>query len=417
MKQKRWIMLLVSVILAVLSILGFVCAFYYRTKLWRVTQELHFEQSKLFEQEKHFKTMQEAAKDSFQAIASQALDKNNERFLHLAKERLEQKTIEANSQLDQKTLKFEQMVKPISDLLSKMESDFQRIERERGEQFGRLTEGLKSVSDISEQLRLETKTLTSALRRPEVRGSWGEMQLRRVVELAGMTSYCDFSEQVTGRLEDQLLKPDMVIHLPNNRQIIVDAKAVLDAYLDAIEAETEENRKVALIRHAKNLQSRVKDLAKKSYWDLFENSPDFVILFIPNEALLAAALEIDRNLIEDAMKDKIIIASPTTLVAVLKSIAYGWQQEKVHQNAQHILDTAKEFYDRLQPWLKNLDLLGGKLESAVKSYNDSMGSLESRVLPSARKIKDLGFQDRVDLPQLKGVEKTVRSTAFSESEN
>lgn len=410
-------MLLLSIVLAILSVVGLATAIYYRNKAWQIAQELRFEQTKLFEQEKHFKTMQDAAKDSFQAIASQALDKNNERFLHLAKERLEQKSLEANSHLEQKTLKFEQMVQPINDLMAKMQTDFQRIERERGEQFGRLTEGLKSVSDISEQLRVETKTLTSALRRPEVRGSWGEMQLKRVVELAGMTSYCDFSEQVTGRIDDQLLKPDMVIHLPNNRQIIVDAKAVLDAYLDAVEAETEDGRKVALLRHAKNLQSRVKDLARKSYWDLFENSPDFVILFIPNEALLAAALEVDRNLIEDAMKEKIIIASPTTLVAVLKSIAYGWQQEKVHQNAQHILDTAKEFYDRLQPWLKNLEGVGNRLEGAVKAYNDSMGSLEARVLPSARKIKDLGFQDRADLPQMKGVEKTVRSTSFSESEN
>ena len=188
-----------------------------------------------------------------------------------------------------------------------------------------MTEGLKSVSEVSERLRVETSTLTTALRRPEVRGSWGEMQLRRVVELAGMTSYCDFSEQVTSRSEDQLLKPDMVIHLPNHRQIIVDAKAVLDAYLDAIEASSDEDKKIALKRHANNVRSRVKDLAKKSYWDLFENSPDFVILFVPNEALLAAALEVDRNLIEDAMKEKIIIASPTTLVAVLKAIAYGWQ--------------------------------------------------------------------------------------------
>lgn len=403
-----------TIVLGILCALGFLIAMYYRNQAWKVAKELEIEKTKVFEQEKHFVALQEAAKNSFHAMASEALDKNTERFLHLAKEKLEQKNIESAAQLDKKAKDFEHLVHPIKDLLGKMEADFLRIERERGEQFGRLSEGLKSVSEISEQLRLETKTLTSALRRPEVRGSWGEMQLRRVVELAGMSSYCDFSEQVTGRIEDNLLKPDMVIHLPNKRQIIVDAKAVLDAYLDAIEADSDEARKIALLRHAKNLQSRVKDLSKKSYWDLFEHSPDFVILFIPNEALLAAALEVDRNLIEEAMKDRIIIASPTTLVAVLKSIAYGWQQEKIHQNAQDILATAKDFYDRLQPWLKNLEALGGKLEGAVKSYNDSMGSLESRVIPAAKRIKDLGFQDRSDLPSLTAIEKSVRSTHFTE---
>jgi DNA recombination protein RmuC len=400
-----------TLILGILAVAGFVFAFYYRNLWWKAGQQLQMEQTKVFEQQKHFQFLQDAAKNSFQSLAVEALDKNTERFLHLAKERLDKKSQESNSQLEQKTQQFEQMVHPIRELLGKMESDFLRIERERGEQFGRLTEGLKSVSEISEQLRVETKTLTSALRRPEVRGSWGEMQLRRVVELAGMTSYCDFSEQVTGRIDDQLLKPDMIIHLPNKRQIIVDAKAVLDAYLDAIEADSDEAKKIALLRHAKNLQSRVKDLAKKSYWDLFENSPDFVILFIPNEALLSAALEVDRNLIEQAMKERIIIATPTTLVAVLKSIAYGWQQEKVHQNAQDILLTAKDFYDRLQPWLKNLEALGSRLDGAVKAYNDSMGSLDSRVLPSARKIKELGFQDRQDLPELPIIERSIRVTA------
>ncbi len=262
---------------------------------------------------------------------------------------------------------------------------------------------------VSEKLKKEASTLSQALRRPEVRGSWGEIQLKRVVELAGMSAYCDFEEQVSVRDGDKnLLKPDLIVRLPNNRVVVVDSKAVLDAFLDAVETDDAEKKKEALERHAKNLRSRVSNLSLKSYWEQFENSPEFAVLFIPNEALLSAAVEIDRSIIEDALSEKIIIATPTTLVALLKAIAYGWQQNQLTENAQKMVDLTKDFYDRLTPWLRHLSKIGDALEGATKAYNDSIGSLDTKVLPSVRRLKEMGFQDKEDLPILEEVDLTLR---------
>jgi len=386
-----WIPIAILVFLLIYSTL------HYRFKYLNLQRQLDFE-----------KENQAGNKAAFEVIASEALDKNNERFMQLALERLGQKNMQANFQFEQKTKDFEQLVNPMKALIEKMQNDLHSVEKQRVEQFSHLKESILQVKDINEKLRLETTTLSNALKRPEVRGSWGEIQLKRVVELAGMSSYCDFQEQVSQKTDGVLLKPDMLVHMPNGRSIIIDAKAVMSAFLDATEAESSEARKVYLQKHAQNLRSRVRELAKKSYWQQFEKSPEFVVLFVPNEALLAAAVEVDRMLIEDALEASIIIATPTTLVSLLKAIAYGWQQEKLQDNAKQIVEAAKEFYTRLSPWMKKVEDVGVKLDGAVKSYNESIGSLESRVMPQVRRMKEMAFPDKDDLPDPKPIDKMPR---------
>ncbi len=344
---------------------------------------------------------------NFQGMASQVFQSNSDYFLKLAKEVFESNSQRASQVFEKKSENFENLVQPIHEQLERLQKDLLNVEKSRIEQFGKIQQELQSVTEASLRLREETSSLTSALRKPEVRGSWGELQLRRVVELAGMSKHCDFQEQVSVRSDQSLQKPDLIIYLPNQREIIVDAKAVLDAFLDASEAKTEAERKVALERHAKNLRSRVRELAKKSYWDQFSNSPDFVVLFVPNEALLQAAVEVDRKLLEDALEEKIILATPTTLIALLKAVAYGWQQEQVAENSKQILRSAKEFYDRLQPWLKKLSDVGLKLDAATKSYNESIGSLQSRVLPSVKRIQEMGVSES-ELSEMAQVERKTR---------
>lgn len=360
------------------------------------------------EQKLQFEQSRRELENSFQALAAQALDKNSESFLKLATERLDRKSTEHDSLLEKKSDQFKQIVEPLMTSVKKLEDDMNKVEKERTQQFGKITEQLKFVTEASDNLRKEATSLSSALRRPEVRGSWGEMQLRRVVELAGMSAYCDFDEQVSVRKEGQLQKPDMLVHLPNERVLVIDSKAVLDAFLDAVEADDPEKKKDALIRHARNLRSRVKDLSKKSYWDQFENTPDFVVLFVPNEALLAAAVEVDRDILEDALAEKIIISTPTTLVALLKAVAYGWQQDKVAENAQQVILAAKELYERMGPWMKYLSDVGIKLNASVKSYNDCIGSLDRRVIPSVKRMKELGLHEASDFVEPNEIELNSR---------
>ena len=355
--------------------------------------------------------------NSFSHLARQALEANVEQFLKLATERLDRKSLEHNSSLKEKSEEFLKMVGPIRELMDRIDQDFDKVEKARIEQFSQIQEQLRSMQTASESLRKEASSLSSALRRPEVRGSWGEIQLRRVVELAGMSAHCDFEEQVSVRKDEGLQKPDMLIHLPNRRNIVVDSKAVLDAYLDAAEASKEEERKAALDRHAKNLRSRVRELAKKSYWEQFEASPDFVVLFVPNEALLQAAVEVDRALMEDALVDRIIIATPTTLVALLKAVAYGWQQDLVAQNTQQMVRSAKELYERVGKWSKLMLDVGNRLQATTKSYNEAVGSLQSRVLPAARRMKDFGLQELGEIPEIPTVDVTCRELKDAEEAN
>lgn len=372
-------------------------------------------EKRIEEQKRFFEETQNQMQNVFRGLATQTLESHSENFLKLASERLDKKNIEAQGTFQQKVTEFQTLLSPVKDTLTKIQTDLNKVEKERSEQFGRITEQLFQVTQTSEKLKDETSQLAKALRRPEVRGSWGEIQLRRVVELAGMNAYCDFEEQVAVHAQDEqqnlkLQKPDLVVKLPNQRTVIVDAKAVLDAFLDAVEAATPELKQKALERHAKNLRSRVMDLSRKSYWEQFDHSPEFAVLFIPNEALLSAAVEIDKTIIEDALKDKIIIATPTTLVALLKAIAFGWQQNQLAEGAQQMIDKVSEFYERLAPWLKHLGKLGDALNGAVKSYNESVSSLDSRVLPAAKRIHELGFKDKAALPETLEIESNAKKS-------
>lgn len=374
-------------------------------------------EKRLAEQKTFFQDTQNQMEKIFKGLASETLESQSKNFLNLAAERLDKKTTEASGTLNEKVLEFQKLLNPMKDTLSKLQTDLSTVEKERNEQFGKIAQQLSQVTITSEKLKEEASSLSKALRRPEVRGSWGEIQLKRVVELAGMNAFCDFDEQVSVRDDEKnLLKPDLIVRLPNNRVVVVDSKAVLDAFMDAVDAPTPEDKKKALERHAKNLRTRVQDLSKKSYWEQFDHSAEFAVLFIPNEALLSAAVEIDKSIIEDALKEKIIIATPTTLVALLKAIAYGWSQNQITENAQNMINQAKEFYDRLTPWLKHLSKVGSNLEGAVKSYNDSMSSLETRVLPSVRKLKELGFQDKEELLGINSVDLSPKRVELGEKE-
>lgn len=353
----------------------------------------------------------------FQNLAGKTLHESSEAFLRLAKERLDQKSTEAKGTFDEKISQFQKLVDPIRETLRKVEEDLAKTERVRAEQFGSMTNHLIQVAQSSESVRKEAGLLTSALKRPEVRGSWGELQLRRVVELAGMSRHCDFEEQVNVQTGDGRQRPDLIVHLPNGRDIVVDSKAVLDAFLLALEAETDEKKRIYLESHARNLRTRVQDLAKKAYWEQFEKSPDFAVLFIPNEALLSAAVDVDRSLIEDALDLKIVIATPMTLVALLKAVAYGWHQDKMAQEAKTILTTSAELLSRLKKWLDHLGGVGAALEKATDSYNKAVSSLESRVMPSARRIEELTAaqfsQNEKDLlPAMTEVETKARLLAI-----
>lgn len=382
-----------------------------RLKIQEAQTETRFiaKEEQLNEQIGLLEKMEKQLKLEFQNIASGILKNNTDEFLKFASESLEKRTFEANSSFEKKSLEFKQFVEPLKQSLSKIEKSFEEVGKERVEHFTRLNEQIQNITDANEKLRKETSTLSSALRRPEVRGNWGEIQLRRVVELAGMSSYCDFDEQITVKSEDKLLRPDMLVKLPNKRDIVVDSKAVLDAYLDAIEAENEEQKAKSLERHAKNIKSRVKELSRKVYWSQFENSPEFVVLFIPNEALLQAAVEVDRKIIEEALEEKIIISTPTTFVALLKAVAYGWQQEQIALNAKQVIQQVKEFSDRFDSWLKKYSDLGTKLNQSVKTYNESVATFEGRVIPSIRKIKEIGFLEDNEIPEVKSVDLQTRS--------
>ena len=289
------------------------------------------------------------------------------------------------------------------------------MEKERREAYGSLTRHLETMAESNQQLQRETRHLVQALRRPEVRGQWGEMTLKRLAELAGMVEYCDFyeQEQVEGE-EGERLRPDMVVRMPDSREVIVDAKTPLDAYLSAVEASDDQSRKQELARHARNMRQRVRELASKGYWQQFKHAPDFVVLFVPGDQFLNAALDVDHQLLEDALADKVILATPTSLVALLRAVAYGWRQKSLAENAENIQQIGEEFYTRLANFTELFGKLGRSLESSVSNFNKAVGSFDARLLPSARKFSELGIKTRKEPAETAQIEKAVR-TVESES--
>lgn len=328
--------------------------------------------------------------DAFQNLASQALARNNQQFLDLAKENLEKLQGEAKGELEQRQQAIAALVAPLREALGKVDAEVRRVEVNRQEAYGALTEQVKALLGSQEKLQSETGRLVTALRRPEVRGSWGEIQLKRAVEFAGMVEFVDFRTQESVDAEEGKLRPDLVVKLPGGKQVVVDSKAPLDAYLAAIEAPNEEARKTALARHARQVRDHLRKLAAKSYWDQFENAPEFVVLFLPGEAIWSAALEQDPQLIEEAFQQSVLIVTPATLVALLKTVYYGWKQETLATNARDISKSAGELYDRLRRFAVHLAGVGKGLTTALEKYNEAVGSFDSRVLPQGRKLEELG---------------------------
>ncbi len=342
-------------------------------------------------------------------LSSRALQHNSESFLKLARESLAKHHTQSEGELKQRQQAIDALLQPIRTTLEKSEKQLREIEKERKEQYGALTHHLESITLTQQQLQQETRNLVQALRRPEVRGQWGELTLKRLAELAGMVEHADFHEQQQTDGESGTLRPDMVIHLPDQRAIIVDAKTPLDAYINATEAESDELRDQELERHTRNVRKRVKELAAKSYWSQFEESPDFVVLFIPGDQFLSSALERDHTLLEDALKEKVILATPTSLVALLRAVAFGWKQQEVAKNAETIREVGVQLYDRLATFSNHLAKVGKNLEGGVDAFNRAVGSLERTVLPSARRFTEMGIHPKKELNEPAPVEKLART--------
>ena len=345
--------------------------------------------------------------ERFQVLSAQALDASTVRFLEMAEGRLNAANVKAAGDLDTRRDAVEHMVGPLKETLARVESQLRETDAARRSSHAALAQQVTDVRQSSDDLRAQTQSLVTALRRPEARGRWGEMQLRRVVELSGMSARCDFDEQVSVSTDAGTLRPDMVVRLAGGKNIVIDSKVSLAAYLEAAETTDETVREARLDAHARHLREHVDQLAAKAYWAALSPAPEFVVLFIPGEAFLAPALEHDPALLEHAMALKVHIATPTTLVTMLRTAQYAWQQTALSDNARAVFDLGRELYDRIAGMGKHVDGLGKALANAVSAYNRTIGSLESRVLVSARKLNELGVVDAVLEPP-KPVEETVR---------
>jgi DNA recombination protein RmuC len=345
---------------------------------------------------------------AFDELAGQTLRANSEMFLQLARETLGREQAEVQSNLKEREVTLTQLLGTIRNTLEKTEKQVESLERERREDFTSLRTQIAGVTAGQAQLERETRNLVTALRRPEVRGRWGELTLRRCVELAGMSAHCDFTEQLHTDTPEGALRPDLVVHMPDARDIVVDVKTPLDAYLEAVEAQTDEQREQASRRHAAQVEARVRALSSKAYWAQFQTSPDFAVLFLPGDQFLSAALAQNPDLLDNAMRQNVIIATPSTLIALLKAVAYGWRQADVARNAVAIRDLGQELHKRLGAFVGHLGKLGKNLTGSVDAYNSAIGSLERSVLPQARRFADLGVGDSSTLAETPPVEKLVR---------
>lgn len=346
--------------------------------------------------------------ESFRSLSAQSLQANNQAFLDLAKQTFTTLQQGAGHDLDARRTAVEALVKPINETLAKVGVTLTELERSRTAGQAALAEQVSSLVNAQRQLTTETATLARALRAPGVGGRWGEIQLQRVVELAGMLEYCDFNTQTSSTVDDVRQRPDLIVRLPGGKAIAVDAKAPLQGYLDALDATDEAARKGHLIAHAKAVRGHLQSLSAKSYWDRLQPSPEFVVLFLPGETFFSAALEQDPSLIEAGVEAKVILATPTTLIALLRAVAYGWRQERLTKNAEVVAQLGKELHERIRAFTTHLGKVGKALDGAVASYNQAVGSLETRVLPGARKFTELGAAVGDELPLLEPIEKAAR---------
>jgi DNA recombination protein RmuC len=362
----------------------------------RRLSELEAERERLAENRQLLDTVKTQFSDAFKALATKALEDSNSAFLQLAQSNFATLQEGARGDLDKRQQSIQELIAPVQASLEKVTTQIREIETVRVGSYAALLEQVSSLANTQVELRRETGNLVGALRRPNVRGRWGELQLRRVVELAGMLDRVDFQQQVQVDAEDGTLRPDLIVKLPGGRSIVVDAKAPLAAYLESLETTDETVRAQKIADHARQIRDHIGKLSQKSYWEAFD-TPEFVVLFIPGEAFYSAALEQDPNLIEAGIQKKIIIATPTTLIALLRTIAYGWRQEALADDARHIAALGRELYDRLQSVASHWVKLGKGLSGAVKSYNDAVGSMELRVLPAARRFRDLKVAPESDV--------------------
>jgi DNA recombination protein RmuC len=348
-------------------------------------------------------------RDAFQALSAEALRENHQSFLALAKGTLGELHQGANHELETRQQAIESLVKPLQESLQQVDAKLHVVEKERREHYGQLTEQLRHVASAHEKLHSETHNLSKALRAPTVRGRWGEIQLKRVVEMAGMLEHCDFSVQETAAADDSRLRPDLVVRLPGGKRVVVDAKAPLEAYLAGIEASEESERRRSLVDHARQVRDHMTRLGSKKYQDQFDPTPEFVVMFLPGETFFSAALEQEPTLIEFGVDQGVIPASPTTLIALLRAVAYGWKQESLARNAREISELGRELHARVARLSGHFVRLGSGLDRAVQAYNETLGSLESRVLVQARRFHELGASRSGDeIAELKPLDRSVR---------